>query len=204
MQSVRGSSTVEHCETFSKRCQVGLMSDSDRSEQEREEADTMEQTGTAEKATAQKPEDTNRGVGVLVVKDGKVLFGRRTGEGTICGPGGHIEYGETPEQAAVRETKEEFGIVPRDLTAIVKMKDGVNGCLTSQVYLCTDFEGEPFCDGFEMSSPEFASLEDLLDRCKSNPRQVFIPFARSLFRLVQWLLDIKKQGKPETGAGPGD
>lgn len=34
------------------------------------------------------------------------------GSGKINGPGGRIESGETPEQAAVRETREETGITP--------------------------------------------------------------------------------------------
>ena len=41
-------------------------------------------------------------VGVLVISDGKILTGTRhndTGYGLLCGPGGHIEAGETPEQA---------------------------------------------------------------------------------------------------------
>lgn len=37
------------------------------------------------------------------------------GKGKINGPGGRIEPGETPKEAAVRETEEETGIIPRDL-----------------------------------------------------------------------------------------
>ena len=53
------------------------------------------------------------GVGVIIKKDKKVLLGKRIGEhgtGTWSFPGGHIEFGETPEEAAERETKEEAGI----------------------------------------------------------------------------------------------
>ena len=46
----------------------------------------------------------------LVVKDGRLLIGDRRNHEGICGPGGHIEDGETPEQAARREAMEEFGI----------------------------------------------------------------------------------------------
>ena len=53
---------------------------------------------------------TPTGCGVIVVKDGKVLVGTRKDNGLVCGPGGHIEIGETPEDAAIRETREEFGI----------------------------------------------------------------------------------------------
>jgi 8-oxo-dGTP diphosphatase len=53
------------------------------------------------------------GVGVLIEKDGKVLLLRRKnahGAGTWSPPGGHLEYGETPEACAIRETKEETNV----------------------------------------------------------------------------------------------
>ena len=53
------------------------------------------------------------GVGCIIVRDGKILLIRRTGShgsGTWSVPGGHIEFGESPSQTAVRETKEETGI----------------------------------------------------------------------------------------------
>jgi 8-oxo-dGTP diphosphatase len=50
------------------------------------------------------------GVGVIIVKDNKILMGKRKnshGEGTWSLPGGHLEFGETPQECAIRETKEE-------------------------------------------------------------------------------------------------
>ncbi|MFO0970987.1 MAG: NUDIX domain-containing protein [Candidatus Saccharimonadales bacterium] len=51
---------------------------------------------------------------VLLVREGKVLLSRRQnkgwGDGMLCIPGGHVEPGETPAQAAVRELKEELGM----------------------------------------------------------------------------------------------
>lgn len=53
-------------------------------------------------------------VNVYIIKNDKVLLGRRqnTGyaDGKLCPPGGHVEEGETPLQATVRELKEEVGI----------------------------------------------------------------------------------------------
>ena len=53
------------------------------------------------------------GVGVAVIKDNKVLLGKRKnahGEGTWSFPGGHLEYKESWEECAFRETLEETGL----------------------------------------------------------------------------------------------
>ena len=67
------------------------------------------------------------GIGVMVVKDNKVLLGKRKnshGDGTWCFPGGHLEYKESWEECARRETLEEtdlkiknlkFGIATNDI-----------------------------------------------------------------------------------------
>ena len=53
-------------------------------------------------------------VNVFIIKGSKVLLGRRlnTGwmDGYLCPPGGHVEKGETPVIAALRELREELGI----------------------------------------------------------------------------------------------
>jgi len=53
------------------------------------------------------------GVGVIVKKDDKVLVGKRIsahGTGTWSFPGGHLEFMETLEECAKRETLEENGV----------------------------------------------------------------------------------------------
>ena len=53
------------------------------------------------------------GVGVMILKDGKVLMTQRKGShgaGELSFPGGHLEYMESFEDCAVRETKEECGL----------------------------------------------------------------------------------------------
>ncbi|MBI4999432.1 NUDIX domain-containing protein [Candidatus Gottesmanbacteria bacterium] len=53
------------------------------------------------------------GVGVMIIRNNKVLLGRRRrahGENTYGWCGGHLEYGETLEECAKREVKEESGL----------------------------------------------------------------------------------------------
>lgn len=54
-------------------------------------------------------------VNIYVVNDGKLMLSRRanTGwmDGHLCAPGGHVEAGETPTIAMIREIQEELGIV---------------------------------------------------------------------------------------------
>lgn len=54
------------------------------------------------------------GVGVYIYNEKKeILLGKRKnahGNGTWCPPGGHLEWNETPEECACRETTEETGL----------------------------------------------------------------------------------------------
>jgi len=52
---------------------------------------------------------------LFVVREGRILLihkKRGLGRGKVNGPGGRLEDGETPAEAAVRETREEIGITP--------------------------------------------------------------------------------------------
>ncbi len=58
------------------------------------------------------------GVGVIIRREGKVLLELRKGShggGSWAFPGGHLEFGETPEQTAVRELQEECGVHVKNL-----------------------------------------------------------------------------------------
>lgn len=131
--------------------------------------------------------DTDYGVGVLVVQDGRFLCGTRQKEGSIGGPGGHIEAGESPEDAAIRETREEFGITPKDLMPVAFLSDLKSPYCPSHVFLCTDFDGSIQCADGEMTSPGFITAEKAAELSTQNPERLFPPFAQSIAALLDVL-----------------
>ena len=57
------------------------------------------------------------GLGVILMRSGYVLLGKRKnahGEGTWSFPGGHIEFGESLVDCAIREMEEETGLLPHN------------------------------------------------------------------------------------------
>lgn len=131
--------------------------------------------------------DTDRGVGVLVVQDGRFLCGTRLKGGSVGGPGGHIEAGESPEDAAIRETQEEFGITPKDLMPVAFLSDLKPPYCPSHVFLCTDFDGSIQCADGEMTSPGFITAEKVAELSTQNPERLFPPFAQSIAALLDVL-----------------
>lgn len=123
--------------------------------------------------------DINESVGVIVVKDGKILCGVRDNtkhSGQICGPGGHLKAGESYEQAAFRETEEEFGISPKELIPLGFGPREDDTGMTPAVFLCTDYNGRPYSRDGEMMAPVFHSMEELMEMSEG----LYLPFAASL------------------------
>ena len=134
----------------------------------------------SEQATDGEDQEQAGSVGVIVVQGNGALCGIRmgdTGSGKICGPGGHVEDGETPRQAAMRETMEEFGITPRNLIPFGRGPTEADTGLAPQLFLCTEYDGVPRCTDHEMECPMFIPLDTLL---KDEDGQLFKPFADSL------------------------
>ena len=79
--------------------------------------------------------------GGVVVHDGRVLVLRRPGRGEVRLPKGHVEPGETAQEAALRETREESGYaglaVRADLgTQLVEFdRDGQHVVRTERYFL---------------------------------------------------------------------
>ena len=113
------------------------------------------------KADIQKNADTKtHTAAVLIVRDGKFLVGDRSDGKGICGPGGHAQWGETPEEAANREAQEEFGIKPKNLRPLngKKFSEGT-------VYFWTDeFSGNPKTDDEEMFRPRWLTAREIMEQ----------------------------------------
>ena len=93
----------------------------------------------------------------------------------IC-PGGHLKAGESYEQAAFRETEEEFGISPKELIPLGFGPREDDTGMTPAVFLCTDYNGEPYSRDGEMMAPVFRSMEELMEMREG----LYLPFAASL------------------------
>lgn len=85
-------------------------------------------------------------------RDGKILLGvkkRGFGAGKLVSPGGKVDPGETPYQAAIRETAEESGVKVNSCVpvATVIFRDlyykGEPETDIMHVYVSEDFDGEP-------------------------------------------------------------
>lgn len=121
------------------------------------------------------------GTGILVLRDGKVLIGRRSGGEGWCGPGGHIEDGETPEQAAIREAMEEFGILCRSPAEFGDCGSPYSVYGLSKQFVCMDYEGDPVADGKELTEARFVTPEEL------TGYPLFPPFAEAVQKYKEYV-----------------
>jgi 8-oxo-dGTP diphosphatase len=86
----------------------------------------------------------------VIVYDSKILLGKRAPGQLLYPdvwdlPGGHLEAGESPDQALIRELEEELGIVPTRFTQL-DIFDELNpekyGAHQYHVYLVTEWSGQ--------------------------------------------------------------
>lgn len=182
LQSLLGTepSTMSDVEAAQKNIEQGQAPGGE------EQSTTVAPTATPPTTNADAA-DTDYGVGVLVVQDGRFLCGTRLKGGSVGGPGGHIEAGESPEDAAIRETREEFGITPKDLMPVAFLSDLKPPYCPSHVFLCTDFDGSIRCADGEMTSPGFITAEKVAELSTQNPERLFPPFAQSITALLDAL-----------------
>jgi len=99
--------------------------------------------------------EVRAGVGIMILKNNKILLGRRNsdpikasselhGESCWTFPGGKIHFGERIQESAKRELKEETGIIANKLKVVSIGNEIVkNAHFVTIGFLCDDFEGEP-------------------------------------------------------------
>ncbi|NIE99229.1 NUDIX domain-containing protein [Pantoea sp. Acro-805] len=122
------------------------------------------------------------GVGVLIFRDGKLLLGRRKGShgsGDWSAPGGHLEFGESPEACAQREVLEETGLVLGKLhnaAFVSNLFPEVNKHYITLLLVAHGSQGEPQliepekCEGWQwfepnaLPQPLFAPLRTWIER----------------------------------------
>ena len=81
------------------------------------------------------------GAGVICVNSqGQILMGKDADTGKWSTPGGHVDPGETFEQAAIRELEEETGIKAKQIHEIKALQLEGND---SKIFYCDSFSGKP-------------------------------------------------------------
>ncbi len=124
------------------------------------------------------------GFGVMLLKEGKVLLGRRhidpdkadselRGEGTWTMPGGKLEFGESFEEGAKREVKEETGIELDEVKVICVSNDRNEHAHFVTIGLLSEkFKGNPeVMEPDEIVEWKWFDLDNL-------PSPIFFPSAR--------------------------
>ncbi|MET0291876.1 MAG: NUDIX domain-containing protein [Steroidobacteraceae bacterium] len=80
------------------------------------------------------------GVGCIVIRDGRLLLVRNR-NGSWSSPGGHLDFGESPEEGAARETFEEAGIRVTNIEFVALTNDVLHG--TGKHYVTLWMRAEP-------------------------------------------------------------
>ena len=126
------------------------------------------------------------GFGVMMMRNGKILLGKRhddpekasselNGAGTWTMPGGKMDFGETFEEGAKREVLEETGIAINTLQVICINQDMVKTAHFVTIGLFSDdFSGEPqVMEPDEITEWRWFSIDNL-------PTPMYFPSAKLL------------------------
>jgi len=122
---------------------------------------------------------TRVGFGVMILKDNKVLLGKRHddpikadsalhGEGTWTMPGGKFHFGQSFEDEAYREVLEETGLkVDKDKLKLISLTNDVveDAHFVTIGFFCQDFQGEPkVMEPDEITEWQWFSFDKLPDK----------------------------------------
>jgi len=113
--------------------------------------------------------------------EGRVLLQRRSDDGTWGLPGGLLEIGEAPEEAVLREAKEEMGLEVDDVelfgvyggTEVYHDYPGQGRVYSLSVaYLARDVTSEVRIDGEEVTEARFFAVDDLPSNIERGCRPI--------------------------------
>ncbi len=99
------------------------------------------------------------GTAMIITKDDKVLLMKRKGphgRGTWSTPGGHLDFGETLEDCAAREAKEEVGVDVVDIRFRAVTNDLFEE--TGKHYVTIWLEGKPVGEPFIAAEREVEEI----------------------------------------------
>lgn len=128
------------------------------------------------------------GVGVMILKDGKVLLGKRHpdpqkadsalhGEGTWTMPGGKLDFQENVRDAAQREVLEEIGVkIERDKLKLISVTNDIadDAHFVTLGFLCKNIQGKPqTMEPDEITQWKWFPLDQL-------PRHIYFPSRKIL------------------------
>ncbi len=125
------------------------------------------------------------GVGVMIIKNGKVLFHKRKGshgDGEYAWPGGHLEYMESFEDCVRREVYEEAGIEIKNIKflRLLNLKSYAPKHYVDLGFIAEWASGEPqilepekndgwnWYDMDELPSPRFKSVDTYIEAYKTG------------------------------------
>lgn len=120
------------------------------------------------------------GVGILITRGDAVLLLKRRnahGDGTWSTPGGHLDFGEAPEQCAIRETQEETGLEISE----VKFKAIGNDIFEAEGkhYITIWMEGQ-YAGGEAFLAAPYEASEIGWFAWNDLPQPLFLPFQHLL------------------------
>ena len=128
------------------------------------------------------------GVRVLVTDGTRVLLVRHSYVAGLHLPGGGVEVGETFEEAAIKELREEAGVTPSAplelfglyLNTTVTRRDHV------ALYVCRAYERGPFAPTREIVEAEFHALDALPDDVTAPTRRRIVEVTEGRRPDLRW------------------
>jgi 8-oxo-dGTP diphosphatase len=120
------------------------------------------------------------GIGVIITKDDQVLLMKRRdahGDETWSTVGGHLEYRESPQECAIRETQEEIGVIITDVTFLAITNDIFE---VPEMHYVTIWMAGRYVSGEPVMHAEHELLAVDLFSWDALPEPLFLPFEHLL------------------------